>query len=288
MEDNEDTARPVRRPKSQQNAKAPRLFRDAMDDIPDIMGFRSEVPLSVDYIRNAGRKVSVELRKLLSDRVPLVHRVLQAPIFHPLRDKRRLAGDVYENSFAMRVAPGTEDGPDLTPVAAHTWSITVHPLHGLRFDSQPKKWIVEPLFDAQAPLMTLGTWLNQALFQVDERVYSLGDTLKFFANKEAVHVDIDKDEQTRDVEGVRFGHQAQLQAPRPVDSSHAGRHGLRGRKPWLSKPDRDLQLRAVRDAGHRGALQQHQHLRYVSARPSTAHPSLGGLTAAAAHLQLCA
>ena len=66
--------------------------------------------------------------------------------------------------------------------------------------------IVEPLFDAQTPLMTLGTWLNQALFQVDERVYSLGDTLKFFANKEAVHVDIDKDEQARDMERVHFGH----------------------------------------------------------------------------------
>ena len=91
-------------------------------------------------------------------------------------------------------------------MAAHTWSITVLPLHGLRFDSQSKQWIVEPLFDAQAPPLPLGTWLRQRLFRVDERVYTLGDTLKFVTNKEAVHVDIDRDEQSRDMERVHFGH----------------------------------------------------------------------------------
>ena len=39
-----------------------------------------------------------------------------------------------------------------------------------------------------------------------KRVYSLGDTLKFVANKEAVHVDIDRDDQSRDMERVHFGH----------------------------------------------------------------------------------
>ena len=206
MEDNGDMARAAWRPKSQLNAKALRSFRDTMDGIRDILEFRPEVSLSTDYIRNAGRKVSVELRKLLLDGVPLVHRVLQGARFQPLRDRGGLTGDVYENSFTMGVAPGREDGPDLSLVAAHTWGITVHPLHGLRFESQSKQWIVEPLFDPQAPLMTLGTWLNQALFQVDERVYSLGDTLKFVANKEAVHVDIDRDDQSRDMERVHFGH----------------------------------------------------------------------------------
>ena len=57
--------------------------------------------------------------------------------------------------------------------------------------------VVEPLFDAQAQPLVLGTWLNQRLFRVDQRVYTLGDTLKFVANKEAVHVDIGRDEQSR-------------------------------------------------------------------------------------------
>ena len=39
-------------------------------------------------------------------------------------------------------------------------------------------------------------------------------------------------------------------------------------------------------ARRRGALQQHQHGRDVSARPSTAHPSLRATAAAAARLQL--
>ena len=105
MDDNGDIARAAWRPKSQLNAKALRSFRDTMDGLRDILEFRPEVSLSTDYIRNAGRKVSVELRKLLLDGVPLVHRVLQGARFQPLRDRGGLTGDVYENSFTMGVAP---------------------------------------------------------------------------------------------------------------------------------------------------------------------------------------
>ena len=201
-----NTANTAWRPKPEQNAKALRSFRDSMDDIRDVLEFRPDVSLSVDYIRNGGRRASVELRKLLLDGRPLVHRVLQGPRFQPLRNKAGLTGDVYENSFTMQVAPGTRNAPDFALVAAHTWCITVHPLHGLRFESQAEQWVFEPLFDAQAPPLVLGTWLNQTLFRVDQRVYTLGDTLKFVANKEAVHVDIDRDERTIDMERVHFGH----------------------------------------------------------------------------------
>ena len=206
MEGNGDTGSTAWRPKTQQNAKALRSFRDAMDDIRDVLEIRPDTAMSVGFIRNAGRKVSVELRKLLLDGAPLVHRVLNRPRFQRLRDRGGLTGDIYENSFTMRVAPGTDDGPKLADMAEHTWSITVHPLHGLRFDSQTKQWVFEPLFDAQAQPLALGPWLNQRLFRVDQRVYSLGGTLKFVANKEAVHVDIERDEQSRDMEKVHFGH----------------------------------------------------------------------------------
>ena len=193
-------------PKPQQNAKALRSFRDAMEDIRDFLEFRPEVSMSVDYIRKAGRKVSVELRKLLLDGTPMVHRVLQRPRFHPLRDKGSLTGDIYENSLTMRVAPGTENGPHLALMAERTWSLTLHPLHGLRFNSQKKQWVLAPLFDAEEQPLTLKKWLKQRLFQVDQRKYTLGDTLKYVANKEAAHVDIKKDEQSRDMERVHFGH----------------------------------------------------------------------------------
>ncbi len=208
MEGNRHTETTAWRPKSQQNAKVLRSFRDSMDDIRDVLEFRPDVSASVDYIRKVGRKVSVELRKLLLDVTPLVHRVLQRPRFLPLRDSAGLMGDVYENSFTMRIAPGTKEGPSLGNAAERTWGMTVHPLHGLRFDLKSKQWIVEPLFDAEAPPVTLGTWLKQRLFRVDQRVYSLGDTLKFVANKEAVRVDIGRDEQTKDMERVHFGHTA--------------------------------------------------------------------------------
>ena len=206
MEGNRDTGNTVWRPKSRQSAKALRSFKDAMDDMGDALDFQPDAALSVEYVRNAGRKVSVELRKLLLDGAPLMHRVLQGPRFQPLRDSGGLTGDAYENSLSMRIALGTEDGRQLAPAAERTWSVTVHPLHGLRFDTQTKQWVFEPLFDAQAKPLTLGTWLNQRLFTVDQRVYSLGDTLKFIANKEAAHVDIDRDEQSRDMERVHFGH----------------------------------------------------------------------------------
>ena len=93
---NGDTGSAAWRPKSQQNAKALRSFRDAMEDIRTVLEFRPDAAMSVDFIRNAGRKVSVELRKLLLDGTPLVHRVLERPRFRPLRDRGGLTGDVNE------------------------------------------------------------------------------------------------------------------------------------------------------------------------------------------------
>ena len=54
--------------------------------------------------------------------------------------------------------------------------------------------------------MPLEPWSKQRLFRVDGREYSLLDTLKFIANKEAVHVDIGQDVAARDMERVHFGH----------------------------------------------------------------------------------
>ena len=191
-------------PKSQQNAKALRLFREGMDDLHGALGLLHQG--SVGGMRTAGRKVSVELRKLLLDSTPLAHRVLHRPRFHPLPSREGLTGDLYENAFTLRVAPGTQDGPLPGPVAIRTWRIAVLPLHGLKFDSAEKKWIFGPLFDTQAHPIALGTWLKQRLFRVDRREYTLADTLKFIANKEAVHVDIDRDCTARDMERVHFGH----------------------------------------------------------------------------------
>ena len=191
-------------PKPQQNAKALRLFRDGMDDMNDVLRFPPGA--GVGQLRNAARKVSVELRKLLYDSTPLVHRVLHRPRFHPLWNRGRLTGDVYENVFRMQIAPGTKEGPLPGLVARRTWRITVHPLHGLKFDNEGRRWIIVPLFDTQAQPMALGSWLRQRLFCVDRREYSLHDALKFLSNKEAVHVDIEKDVQAKDMERVHFGH----------------------------------------------------------------------------------
>ena len=204
MEKNRRATSIVWCPKSQQSAKALRSLIDAMDDMGDALRFPPGA--SVGHIRKAARRVSVELRKLFLDGAPLIHRVLQRTRFDPLRDKNRLTGDTYENSFTMKVAPSTKYGPLLGLTATRTWSIAVRPLHGLRFDSQAKQWIVEPLFDVQAQPLSLDTWLHQTLFRIDQHDYSLSDTLKFIANKEAVHVDIDKNRQAKDMERVHFGH----------------------------------------------------------------------------------
>ena len=79
-----------------------------------------------------------------------------------------------------------------TAVATHTWKITVHPLHGLRFDRHRKKWEFYQMFDTNAVPIRLNQWLRQRLFCVDGRQYSLWDTLKFLVNKEAAHVDTKK------------------------------------------------------------------------------------------------
>ena len=191
-------------PKPQQNAKALRLFCEGMDDMHGALTILSQG--SGGGMHTVGRKVSVELRKLLFDGTPLVHRVLHRPRFHPLFNSGSLAGDVYENKFSLRIAPGTRDGPLPGMVATRTWRVVVYPLHGLKFNRTEKKWIFGPLFDTQARRMALEPWSKQRLFRVDEREYSLLETLKFIANKEAVHVDIEKDVAARDMERVHFGH----------------------------------------------------------------------------------
>ena len=191
-------------PKPHQNAKALRLFCEGMEDMNGSLRMLGQG--SVGGMRTVGRKVSVELRKLFFDPIPLVHRVLHRPRFHPLFSSEGLAGDIYHNESSLRIAPGTRNGPLPGMVATHTWRVVVHPLHGLNFKRIEKKWIFGLLFDTQAQRMALEPWLKQRLFKVDGREYSLRETLKFIANKEAVHVDIEKDVSARDMERVHFGH----------------------------------------------------------------------------------
>ena len=81
----------------------------------------------------------------------------------------------------------------------------MHPLHGLKFDAAGKKWILEGVFDASATPLRLDSWQRQRLFCVDGREYSLGDALKFLANREAAHVDTRMDIHAGDMERVHFG-----------------------------------------------------------------------------------
>ena len=189
--------------KPQQNAKALRLFRDGMENMHGgLWSFREDVW----RLPAATRSISVELRKFLFDGTPLVHRVLLRPRFHPLKRTESLAGDVHFQERTLSMALGTERGPIPGPVASHTWTIAVHPLHGLRYEEKEKRWYVERAFDVDAEPIRLGPWLNQRLYCVDGREYRLLDTLKFVANREAVHADIEKDTMVRDMERVHFGH----------------------------------------------------------------------------------
>ena len=199
-----DDAAGVWVPKGGLNAKALRLFCEGMDEINTALAALRRG--AVGGLRTSGRRVSVELRKLLFDGAPLVHRVLQGPRFHVLPDKESLVGDVYENAFSLRVAPGTRAGPVSGLITSRTWSIRVRPLHGLSFEKKSKKWTFNWLFNGCGERIRLEPWLKQHLFSVDGREYTLLDALKFVANKEAVHVDIDKDVAAKDMERVHFGH----------------------------------------------------------------------------------
>lgn len=191
------------KPRSSQNARALRLFIESMDIIDEALCFPPD-PV-IDHMGRVARRVSIELRKLLLDGRPLLHTVLQRPRLHPLNDHQSLTGDVYENERMLSIAPATSDGRRVGAIASHKWSIEVHPLHGLRFDNTEKMWTVYTMFDTSAVPLTLDRWLRQSLFCVNDREYSLFDTLKFLANKEAAHVDIDSDVLLKDMESVHFG-----------------------------------------------------------------------------------
>ena len=191
-------------PKASQSARAFRLFLESMDVIEESLCFPPNP--NVEHMGRVARRVSVELRKLLFDRKPLLQAVLNQPRLHPLKDRKSLTGDTYQNERTVSIALGTSVGPSLGDVASHKWHIKVHPLHGLRFDNPEKKWEFNPMFDDGAAPITVDRWLRQRLFCVDNREYSLFDTLKFIANKEAAHVDTDNDILSEDMERVHFGH----------------------------------------------------------------------------------
>ena len=191
------------KPKPQQNAKALRLFVETMEDIND--SFYLSGSDSLVNIPRVARHLAVPLRKLLLDGRPLVHSVLQGPRFHPLFHPSHLSGDTYTNTRTFQVQLATNIGVPLSQPARHSWSITVHPLHGLSFNNTKKAWSLQTLFDTEEPPVTLQRWTKQKLFCVDEREYTLGDTLLFIANKEAAHVDTEKSERSVNMERVHFG-----------------------------------------------------------------------------------
>lgn len=196
----------VWRPKATQNARFFRLFMESMDVINEALCFPPEP--QVVHIGRVARTVSIELRKLLFDGSPLLHRVLQGPRLHPLKAKDTLTGDIYENSVQLSIAPANSEKVPMGPPATREWSITVHPLHGLKFHEAGKRWILRPMFDTDAGPMALGQWLRQRLFCVENREYSLLDTLKFLVNREAVHVDTEDSIIFKDMESVHFSNTA--------------------------------------------------------------------------------
>ena len=188
------------KPKGQQQANPFRLFNESMYEIMDNLDSLATSDLR-DVPRTA-RRLAVELRKLLCDGTPLVHQVLEGTRFHPLHQTESLLGDKYTNNQTIQLALANERREIMGPAASHTWSICVYPLHGLRFDSPSKKWIFQPMFDKSGTPLRLEPWLKQRLFCVDDREYSLRDTLSFLANKEAAHVDTKRDTLHEDMERV--------------------------------------------------------------------------------------
>lgn len=191
-------------PKSSQNGRAFRSFIESMDVINEAICFPPK-PV-VAQMGRAARRVSIELRKLLFDSMPLLHVVLHRPRLRPLNQRQPLSGDVYEKGRILSIAPGTSAGPLLEYVSTRRWHIKVNPLHGLRFDSTEKKWTFYLMFDNAAVPISLDRWLRQRVFFVDDREYSLFDTLKFLSNKEAAHVDTTNSVLMKDMERVHFGH----------------------------------------------------------------------------------
>ena len=190
-------------PKASLNARAIRLFIESVNDIGDALRFPSDA--SLVHVESAARRVSIELRKLLFDGGPLFHAVLHGPRLHPLFDKSTITGHVYENERQMSFASGTSQGPDLESVSTRRWKITVHPLHGLRFDRTQNIWSLHSMFDASAVPVRLDRWLRQRLFCVDGAEYSLSAMLSYLANKEAAHVDTEHTILSQDMERVHFG-----------------------------------------------------------------------------------
>ena len=167
----------------------------------------SAIPIRTGFRKHgeSSAPVSIELRKLLFDSTPLLHRVMQKPRFHPLNDKGSLKGDKHKIESTLSIELANRMGQLVGAAASRKWQLTICPLQGLAFSTNKRKWTAYPMFNDKAVPIPLGKWLRQKLFFVDDRAYSLIDTLRFLANKEGAHVDTVNDVQMRDMERVHFG-----------------------------------------------------------------------------------
>ncbi len=149
---------------------------------------------------HACQTISVQLRKLLLDKKPLIKRCYKNSLkFHPLSKVALTDKPFFSDSIKIRdgghveLHGGRIDGTSATHsllIKSCSHSIEIYPLPGLSYDEYKKEVTVHSPFKLKSThFIGLDEWLNQKIVSVHEQSMTLLDAIKTIADKEGAHAD---------------------------------------------------------------------------------------------------
>lgn len=158
---------------------------------------------NVDDRHHACQTISVQIRKLLLDKSPLVPRCYGKKFlkFHPIIDVPLASEPFHESSIGclgggyLEFQLVNQDGntkpgsiPERVAFAPSSTFVQVYPLPGVSHDANKNRVIVSNPFDLNAlPSMNIDQWLSQKMVSICGHDMTLRDILKTTANEEGAH-----------------------------------------------------------------------------------------------------
>ena len=140
---------------------------------------------------SSARRISIPLRKLLLDGNGYLFKSCFAdPNLHPLKPPSPNARPItFVQKFNRPTMElGFADGKQTTiQIPEYEQRTTIHPLHGIRHESD-QTFIFEMPFDTDARPLKFKAWMNAKVLQVDDIKFAAKELLREVVNNEGAHI----------------------------------------------------------------------------------------------------
>lgn len=177
------------KPNQHSSAEQMRIYGDIIQEIDELLEPIGEQMIDNRKIRNNSRQASVAIRKLLLNE-RLLEKVVEKPRMHKLTFIQDSIPSVINGEIIFhRVDPA----PHYTTKVKFRRELHSLPGWTLIQDTPGDYRINSDIFEDDEPKMNIDQWLGQPMISVTteqgDKTFTLGDILKYVANKEGAHID---------------------------------------------------------------------------------------------------